>query len=241
MGITVLRLCVLETDVLREELKGDHKSYGEMFRRLFSRQTQPVELFVYNVIDGEYPPVDSKFDGYLVTGSKFDAFSDLEWILKLKDYLMRLYRAGEKLIGVCFGHQLLALTLGGEVARSEQGWGLGVHSYKVEKQEEWMHPPLPIFSLYVSHQDQVFKLPAGAQSIASSSFCPYAAFTVGNQVLCFQGHPEFTEAYTKALLDLRVNLLGRDFIDSAIRTMEIPEQGQVIAEWIARFIAAGAA
>lgn len=105
-----LRICILETDVLRPELTAQYQGYGRMFEQLFSRQPIAAEFCVYNVMHGDYPADSEKFDAYLVTGSKADSFGTDPWIQTLKAYLLKLYERGEKLLGVCFGHQLLALT-----------------------------------------------------------------------------------------------------------------------------------
>ncbi|KPB35702.1 Amidotransferase [Pseudomonas syringae pv. maculicola] len=117
-----LRICILETDNLRPELVEQYQGYGRMFELLFARQPIAAELTVYNVVQGDYPPVDEQFDAYLVTGSKADSFGTDPWIQTLKVYLLELYQRGEKLLGICFGHQLLALLLGGRTERAVQGW-----------------------------------------------------------------------------------------------------------------------
>jgi len=119
-----LRICILETDVLRPELTAQYEGYGRMFEQLFARQPITAQFSVYNVMNGEYPAEDLKFDAYLVTGSKADSFGSDPWIQTLKAYLLKLYDQGEKLLGVCFGHQLLALTLGGNEGSLYQSRGI---------------------------------------------------------------------------------------------------------------------
>lgn len=95
-----LRICILETDNLRPELVEQYQGYGRMFELLFARQPIAAELTVYNVVQGDYPPVDEQFDAYLVTGSKADSFGTDPWIQTLKVYLLELYQRGEKLLGI---------------------------------------------------------------------------------------------------------------------------------------------
>jgi len=232
-----LRICILETDILRPELREQYQGYGHMFEQLFAGQPVPGQFVVYNVMEGHYPDDDQSFDAYLVTGSKADSFATDPWILTLKAYVLDRYQRGDVLIGVCFGHQLLALALGGKAERASQGWGLGVHAYGVGTAEPWMEPRRPDLNLLISHQDQVTALPPGAEVVASSPFCPYAAYKLGDQVLCFQGHPEFVPEYAQALLDLRRPHLGEALYGPAVATLEQGHDGRTVGEWIMRFIA----
>ncbi len=125
----------------------------------FSQQPIAAEFTVYNVMQGDYPSDDLTFDAYLVTGSKADSFGTDPWIQTLKTYLLKRYERGDKLLGVCFGHQLLALLLGGKSERATQGWGVGTHNYKLAAKAPWMSPLREELTLLISHQDQVTALP----------------------------------------------------------------------------------
>ncbi|MEN5201149.1 amidotransferase [Pseudomonas wadenswilerensis] len=232
-----LRICILETDVLRPELVEQYQGYGRMFEQLFSRQPIAAEFRVYNVLNDDYPDDDQVFDAYLVTGSKADSFGDDPWIQKLKTFLLERYQRGDKLLGVCFGHQLLALLLGGKSERAHQGWGVGTHRYVMNAKAPWMSPQVEELTLLISHQDQVTRLPENATVIASSDFCPNAAYHIGDQVLCFQGHPEFIHDYSRALLELRQHNLGQEVYRKGIDSLAHEHQGSTVAEWMMRFVA----
>lgn len=234
----MLSICILETDILRPELIGQYSGYGRMFERLFARQPVPARFSVFNVVRGEYPPDGQVFDAYLVTGSKADSFGSDAWIETLRGFLLRRYEEGAKLLGVCFGHQLLALLLGGRCGRAAKGWGVGVHRYRLEQTLPWMTPSAEGVGLLVSHQDQVTALPEGAQLLASSEFCPVAAYRIGEQVLCFQGHPEFVEGYARGLLDLRREAHGEPLYQKAISTLNEGHDGALIAQWMLQFVQA---
>lgn len=232
-----LRICILETDVLRPELVGQYQGYGRMFERLFERQPIPASFTVYNVMNGDYPAPDEVFDAYLVTGSKADSFGTDPWIETLKIYLLERYQAGDKLLGICFGHQLLALLLGGKTERATQGWGVGTHDYQLGQPAPWMSPAVDGLTLLISHQDQVTALPQNATVIASSEFCPFAAYHINHQVLCFQGHPEFVHEYSRALLDIRQANLGEPIYSKGVASLEREHHGTTVAEWMMRFVA----
>ena len=232
-----LRICILETDVLRPEFVDQYQGYGQMFKRLFTQQPIAAQFTVFNVLQGEYPADDETYDAYLVTGSKADSFGTDPWIETLKRYLLTRYERGDKLLGVCFGHQLLALLLGGKSERASQGWGVGTHQYRLAAKAPWMSPAVEDLTLLISHQDQVTALPENATVIASSDFCPFAAYHINDQVLCFQGHPEFIHDYSRALLDLRQDALGADVYGSGIASLAKDHHGQTVAEWMMRFVA----
>jgi len=232
-----LRICILETDVLRPELVDQYQGYGQMFERLFSRQPIAAQFSIYNVMHGVYPADDEHFDAYLVTGSKADSFGSEPWIQTLKTYLLQRFERGDKLLGICFGHQLLALLLGGKSERATQGWGVGTHRYTLAPAAPWMTPAINELTLLISHQDQVTALPDNATVIASSEFCPFAAYHINHQVLCFQGHPEFIHDYSRALLEIRQQALGEVIYANGVASLEHEHQGVTVAEWMMRFVA----
>ncbi|SDT99553.1 GMP synthase-Glutamine amidotransferase [Pseudomonas pohangensis] len=231
-----LRICILETDILRPQLIDQYQGYGRMFEQLFEKQSIPAQFDVFNVVEGRYPEDGQAYDAYLVTGSKADSFGSDPWIMQLREYLLQRYENGDRLLGICFGHQLLALLLGGKTERAAQGWGIGVNRYQLLEQPEWMSPPLENLDLLVFHQDQVVELPENATLLASSEFCPNAAYRIGDQVLCFQAHPEFVDDYERALLDLRREFLGEALCAEAMRSMAMQHHGVVVAEWMLRFV-----
>ena len=232
-----LHICILETDVLRPELLEQYHGYGRMFEQLFARQPIPAQFTVFNVMNGQYPADDARYDAYLVTGSKADSFATDPWIETLKAFLLDRYQRGDKLLGICFGHQLLALLLGGKAERATQGWGVGTHQYTLANRAEWMNPEIETLTLLISHQDQVTALPENASVVASSEFCPFAAYQIGDQVLCFQGHPEFIHDYSRALLDLRQQHLGEQIYTRGVASLASEHQGITVAEWMMRFVA----
>ena len=232
-----LRICILETDVLRPELVDQYQGYGRMFQRLFAQQPLAAQFEVFNVVQGDYPAAGERYDAYLVTGSKADSFGSDPWIQTLKTFLLERYENGDKLLGICFGHQLLALLLGGRAERASQGWGVGIHRYEVKQRPQWMSPALEELTLLISHQDQVTALPENATVIASSDFCPYAAYHINDQVLCFQGHPEFIHDYSRALLDIRQQFLGEQIYQQGVASLDKDHHGSTVAEWMMRFVA----
>lgn len=232
-----LRICILQADDLHPELQDRFHSFGQMFVRLLARQRLPVHCDIYDVVSGCYPEQDACYDAFLVTGSKADSFAMDDWIVRLREYLAWRYQRGDVLLGVCFGHQILALALGGLTERSSRGWGVGVHRYSILKDSlAGMQMPATL-SLLISHRDQVTRLPEQAKRLASSDFCPNAAYVMGDQVLCFQGHPEFTPDFSRALLHMRRSIYTPEFYAQSLASLEHDHDGPLVAEWMTAFVA----
>lgn len=230
-----MRLAILDADILREALRPKYHSYGRMFVALFERQRRDWTLDIFNVIDGGYPPDIGQYDAFLITGSQYDAFSDELWVRELRGYVRTLFQAGKPLVGVCFGHQLLAHALGGEAGRAGAGWGLGVMTYPVLAKPPFVDDTAPV-ALIISHRDQVNRLPPEAERLLSNDFCPNAAFYIPGRVLAIQGHPEFSVEYARALLQYRKQELSAELLAQVERSFSVEHQGERVGRWMARFL-----
>lgn len=235
-----MRLCILDNDILDGHLAEAYSSFGAMFIRLFEGVGADWTMTVFNTQLGQYPDSFDAFDAVLLTGSRADSFSDAPWAVELRQRVTALLGARKKMVGVCFGHQLIALCMGAPVGRAPQGWGAGRMTY------DWHRPDLPHsagrtqISLLASHQDQVFELPKGAALVASSAFCPVAAFTVRQQVFCIQPHPEFETAISAHLMDKRRGILGEERYAAASASLQHGHEGEHIARMMVTFLEAAA-
>ena len=175
-------------------------------------------------------------DAYLITGSKASVYDKTPWILSLTGFVQELHSRRKKLVGICFGHQLIARALGGRVEKSPKGWGVGLHTHSFSSLPCWHDQGDRNLDILVSHQDQVVRAAAGAQVLASSEFCDNAVSQVGAHILTLQGHPEFTKDYARALMMGRRNLLGDDVLQAGLATLAGKQQGSRVAAWIINFI-----
>ena len=229
-------LCILDNDILDGHLADTYGSFGALFTQLFERVGAVWETTVFQTQRGQYPASFDDFDAVLLTGSRADSFSDDPWVIELRRRVRQLLAEQKKMVGVCFGHQLIALCLGAPVGRAPQGWGAGRMTY------DWHRPDLPHsagrvqISLLASHQDQVHQLPPGAQLVASSPFCPVASFTVGEHVFCIQPHPEFSIDLSAHLLDRRRMLLGEDRYVASCQSLVHGHEGDDIARLVVAFL-----
>ena len=232
-----MRLGILQADHVDPECRARFGDYADMFAIALGDALGPGASFeFFDVRRDGYPDRIEDCDGYLITGSRASVYDDEPWIARLKDFARELNDARAKTVGICFGHQLAAAALGGDVRRAAVGWGVGVQTWQVVHDEPWMRPRLGKVRLLASHQDQVETLPQGARLLAASDFCPHAAFAVGNHLIAVQGHPEFTRDYARFLMCRRQEQLGSAF-GPGIRSLNEPTDEAVVAQWIAAFLA----
>ncbi|KZL05443.1 GMP synthase [glutamine-hydrolyzing] [Pseudovibrio axinellae] len=230
-------LGILEVGRPPENLGKTFGDYPSMFESLLRDQGANWNYVSYPVMDGKLPQSVHSCDCWLITGSKHGVYDKLEWIEQLKEFLKDAYDQHVPIIGICFGHQILAEALGGKAEKSEKGWGCGVFTYYVLQSPQWMPEGVTSFSIEAYHQDQVVRLPEDGEVIASSDFCEFAAIDYNGRALSFQGHPEFGEDYSVALFKERRGVsLPEEIADHAIESSKAPTQSGQVAHMIVSFI-----
>ena len=226
---------ILETGRPPGDLAGRFGDYPAMFAELlgpgFATTTYDVAA------GGVLPERPEAHPAYIVTGSPAGVYDDLSWIGPLKRFL-RVAKGKAKLVGVCFGHQVMAEAFGGRVEKSDKGWGVGLQTYEVTGRAPWMDDPERV-AIPVSHQDQVVVQPPRTSILAASAFTPFGVLAWQDQpALSMQFHPEFAPAFARALIEHRRDSL-RD-ADAALASLDAPDDRARVAEWIRRFLTAPA-
>ncbi len=207
------------------------------FCTFFAQVPHNLTFVEYRITEGDLPPTPQACDAYLVTGSPQGVYDPQPWISALADFLRQSYAAGQKLVGICFGHQILAHALGGHAEKAVVGWGMGLRRFPIAATPGWMTPALTQGQLYFCHQDQVMRLPAGAQRLAGDAFCPNTIFVIGDQVLGIQGHPEFSTAFMAVLIDTLGEQAGATVAAQAAASLhEGAPDGGIVAQWIVNFL-----
>jgi GMP synthase-like glutamine amidotransferase len=240
-----MHLCILENDDLDPPLAQRYTRVASMFEDLFAQAGYQGRIDTFSARHGQYPARFAIYDAVLLTGSRADAFSDEPWVVALREQVARLLQDQHKLLGVCFGHQLIAHCLGAPVQRAPRGWWVGRQSY------EWLGAPEHLglvpaqaaqaaqVALLASHQDQVLALPPGATLLATQPDCPVAAYALGDQVFCIQPHPEFTPEVSAFLLDKRRALMGEPLYEQSMASLSEPHDGLALARFMVRFVQYG--
>lgn len=232
----LVKIAILETGCPPDPLKPEFGDYPQMFVDLMRETGLEFEAERFDVQADQYPEKPEAYDAHLITGSAAGAYEDLPWIEPLKAYL-NAAKGRTKLVGVCFGHQIMAEAFGGKVIKSPKGWGLGMQTYEVFERQPWMDEDGPI-ALPVSHQDQVVQLAPNSRAVGGDAFCPLGLIAYDDQpAISMQPHPEFKPAYASALIERRLEtVLDEAQGLAAIETLKGPDDRLRVGGWIRRFI-----
>ena len=223
-----MKVAILETGVPPEPLADEFGSYPDMFEQLLG---PGFDVDTYDVQCGQLPDANAH-GAYLITGSPAGVYDPLPWIEPLMAFIRS---AGEaKMVGVCFGHQVMAQALGGQVIKSPKGWAAGLQRYEIVHPQRWTNGEREV-AVPASHQDQVVMQPPGTEIVAASDFTPFAALAwTDRPAISFQFHPEFSPAYAKALIEKRYDKVNDP--DAAIASLGAPNDNEAVGSWIRRFL-----
>ena len=205
-----LTIGILLTDHVLDDLQPKHGDQDDFYFKIFGEADINIKLKIYDVTLNNYPLDMHECDGYLITGSKLSVYDDVRWIRDLEQYIRVLNEQKKFLLGVCFGHQLIAKALGGEVCKAEIGWVTGLQSYTFHHNFPWLSDLNQDVKLIHSHQDQITKLPDQATLVASSKNVPIAMYYIDDHIMSIQGHPEFTNEYAYDVVCKRRDIIGEE-------------------------------
>jgi GMP synthase-like glutamine amidotransferase len=226
-----VKLAILETGRPPDQLEPQFGTYPQMFDHLLGGRHDSFDVQAL-----QFPAQIGDYDAYLITGSSAGVYEGLPWIEPAKDFL-RAAKGKAKLIGICFGHQLMADAFGGRVEKSPKGWGIGLHKYDVVTRKPWMDGAGPVFAP-ASHQDQVVEQPPGTEVVLASNFTPYAALNwTDAPAISFQFHPEFAPEYASALIEGRIDArYERGLAEAAIASLKAPNDRLRVGTWMEAFL-----
>jgi len=227
---------VLICDHLQPQLQAEFDGYEAMFRRLFDTYKADLEIKYYYVVDNQWPLDLNECDSYICGGSKSDVNDQDDWIKKLELFIRDLYKANKVFVGICFGHQMIAKALHGKVENSNKGWGIGVSNTAIFSSKDWMYPEASEVNLVVSHQDQIAELPDNTEVLMGNEFCPFSMIQVGGHFLGLQGHPEFSHAYSLALMNSRKDLIPAERLSQGQASLDQKTDESLVTNWIINFL-----
>ncbi|XXK35628.1 type 1 glutamine amidotransferase [Rhodobacteraceae bacterium nBUS_22] len=217
-----MKVGILQAGHAPAEMIAETGNYAQMFTQFLSGRD--YSFAAYSVVDMEFPKSAHSADCWVITGSRHGVYENLPFIEPLKALVRDIYNLKIPLVGVCFGHQMIAQALGGQVEKYSGGWSVGATDYDFEGQT---------VSLNAWHQDQVVALPADARVLGSSPFCKYAFLGYGENVFTVQAHPEFDSRFINGLIDTRGRgLVPDDLLERASSKLELPNSNSALADRI---------
>jgi GMP synthase-like glutamine amidotransferase len=219
---------ILQTGLAPEALQGEMGDYPDMFARLL--EGHGFTFRTYRVVEGEFPASVKECEGWLITGSRHGTYEDHPWIAPLEQFIRDSFAAKVPMVGICFGHQIIAQAMGGKVERHPGGWAVGATDYDFSGQP---------MVLNAWHRDQVTEAPKNAKVIASNEFCTNAALLYDDLALTVQAHPEFRPEFVDGLMKTRgKGLVPEEVMAAAATRLQDPIQDKTMAAQIAAFFKA---
>ncbi|SEW22682.1 GMP synthase (glutamine-hydrolysing) [Cognatiyoonia koreensis] len=220
-----MHIGILQTGHAPDALIESTGDFGVLFQKLLANQG--LTFTVYSVVDMEFPDGPEAADGWLITGSKHGAYEDHPFIPPLEDLIRAIYAADRPLVGICFGHQIIAQALGGKVEKFDSGWAVGRQVY------DWQGQPV---TLNAWHQDQIVAKPDDATVCATNEFCEYAALIYGKKAFTVQAHPEFDSTFIDLLATHRGPGVVPDVQLAAVKDgLDKPNDNALLAARIGQF------
>jgi GMP synthase-like glutamine amidotransferase len=212
------------------------EKYEPMILDYFTSIMPENKFIVYQVAQNQFPTTTDECDAWVITGSPASAYDNEIWVTNLIQFTKDLHSKKSRILGICFGHQLIAKALGGKVENSKKGWGIGVRSFDIIQKTSWMHGEDQNCAVLFSHQDQVTELPPGGINLGSEPFCPIQMYSIEDHVFSLQGHPEFTKDYAKERYSTRKKTIGLGVYLEAMESMDDEISDKTLASWIKEFL-----
>ena len=232
-----MKLTIIQSGDVPVSLRPQFGAYAPMFEKMFAAAGAHYDYDVVAVSDGAPFPDPTKLEAILLPGSAAGVYDNhLPWMAPLRDFIRGAYAVKTPMVGICFGHQIMADALGGDVRKSEKGWGLGRHAYAVTAPGAFVSGTADELAIACSHQDQVIVPPSEAEVILASAFTPNAGLSYkSGAALSFQPHPEFDDPYTIALAEMRRGKAPDEVVDKAVQSVALKSDSLVLAEQMAAF------
>lgn len=208
-----MRIGILQTGNAPQPLLEQQGDYDDRMRWLLGERD--FTYATYDIQSGRFPSSPEEAEGWIVTGSKHGVYEEHDWLEPLEALIRNICQAERPLVGICFGHQIVAKAMGGTVEKSTEGWIVGLKTYQMRDGCS--------FKAYAWHQDQVIKPPPGSEIIAQSEGCRFAGLLYPGKALTLQSHPEFTGRYFVGLLEDK-----SEYLPDAIRDLAQSDSSETL-------------
>jgi GMP synthase (glutamine-hydrolysing) len=220
-----MKIGILQTGKSHQSLLDKFGDYPDLFKTFLDSEDFVFET--YPVLEMIFPKSTDECDGWLITGSRHGVYENHEWLPPLREFIKRIYKNKTPLVGICFGHQIIAQALGGVVEKFKDGWSVGANKYKFEDKD---------VTLNAWHQDQVIVPPAIAKTVMTNEFCKFAGLNYDEKIITFQPHPEFNSDYVDGLIENRgKGIVPGDLLVAAKSKLDISNDNDLLATKILSF------
>ncbi len=185
---------IIKTGSTSPSIAARHGDYEDWITSCM--QVTKNNFFVVAPITGQSLPSPEEFSGVVITGSRSMVTEPEPWAKLTIRWLKEIVSNAIPILGICYGHQLIAHAMGGKVDYHSKGREIGtveVTKKLIAKDDVLFRDLPPKFDVYVSHLQSVVRLPPEAKILASNDFDPHQAFVLYNHVWGVQFHPEFNE------------------------------------------------
>lgn len=235
-----IKLGILQTNHDKSVEVGDvFPDDAHRFRDMFDAQHDRFQYRVYMTIGGEVPQDLNEQDAFIITGSPLSVLDQHIFSDDLADFIRRCDAAKKPLMGACFGHQAIALALGGKVERSPNGYNVGIEETEFVARRGYMMPERTRLPMYMFHEDAVTELPDGCTLLGSSPRCRIASFAKDDHILTTQAHPEFTKDFMRTVLRFTEDKIPQVALKSAWDSLKREAHGDVFGLWSTAFFKSG--
>ena len=199
--ITMNNFLLIKTGDTFPEVKAEHGDFEAMIADCIP----DTPMTIYDARNMQTLPDISNYCGVIITGSHAMVSDEAAWSERLLPYLRMLLQTEVPVLGICFGHQLLAKAVGGAVAFHPHGIEAGsvdIHLNEAGQQDALLGQLPATFKGNVGHYQSVLRLPDEAVLLAGNEFEPHEAFRLGRCMWGVQFHPEFTQAISRQYTQL---------------------------------------
>jgi GMP synthase (glutamine-hydrolysing) len=198
----VKKLCIIKTGSAPEPVK---KRFGDFEDMILRKSGISAKLSqVYPVYQNKTLPLLEETAAVIITGSKAMVTDPLDWSVLVSKWLVAIAEKGVPVLGICYGHQLIAQTFGGVVDYNRNGEEIGKIQVSLTGKATFdpLFKAMPnVFSSFAKHFQSVVKLPQDAVLIARNNFEPHHAFSLFGYIWGVQFHPEFTADIMRSYID----------------------------------------
>lgn len=230
-----MRLAILMTNTDESDFAQARPKDGEKFATLIAEVRPTWECVSYSVKDGNFPSDINAYDGFMITGSPASVHDKDPWVGRLFYMIREIEEAKIPMFGACFGHQAIALALGGQIGKNPEGWVHGLAEVESIASLPFLEETPAQLGLYASHIEQVTRMPDGARVVAKGPGCPVGGFLMGQHVLTSQYHPEMTDQFIADLVEETADYVGPEVTAAARASLKKTADRAAISQQIVRF------